>query len=198
MKHLQKAMQQPERVREVLDKVRADGIGTYSAVSAKLDQPLSLGYCNVGALTRLEPAFEGWRWANCVARTAPRVRLRSAPSRESRPGRQRAACFVVLSSIALQGVRLADPSLGAFRSDRAGSDRSVCVQLLRRTGANLGIDGDPSRLDLARAAGADGEPGGWRRSRGAAARLSSGRGVDGVLICPRRVASPFAKRLYVS
>src|SRR5215831_20156213 len=44
---LEKARSQPERVRQVLDKVRTDGLlPTLEAVRDKLDQPLSLGYCN--------------------------------------------------------------------------------------------------------------------------------------------------------
>ena len=48
---LDKARQQPERVRQVVDKVRADGlIPTIDAVSSKLDQPIPLGYSNVGTM----------------------------------------------------------------------------------------------------------------------------------------------------
>ena len=46
---LSKAKQQPDKVKLVLDKIRADGLKpTIDAVLNKLDQPLPLGYCNVG------------------------------------------------------------------------------------------------------------------------------------------------------
>lgn len=46
---INKARQQPDKVRQVLDKVRTDGLlPTIGAVRSKLDQPLALGYCNVG------------------------------------------------------------------------------------------------------------------------------------------------------
>ena len=46
---LQKARQQPEKVKMVLDKVSTDGIATtYDAVKSKLDQPIPLGYCLSG------------------------------------------------------------------------------------------------------------------------------------------------------
>ena len=46
---LNKARQQPDKVRMVLDKVKTDGFQTtFEAVKSKLDQPLPLGYCNVG------------------------------------------------------------------------------------------------------------------------------------------------------
>ena len=50
--YLQKARQQPEKVKQVLDKVRTDGLlPTIDAVRNKLGQPLPLGYCNVGKVT---------------------------------------------------------------------------------------------------------------------------------------------------
>ena len=46
---IDKARQQPEKVKQVLDKVRSDGLmPTIDAVRNKLGQPLPLGYCNVG------------------------------------------------------------------------------------------------------------------------------------------------------
>jgi hypothetical protein len=46
---LQKARQQPDKVKEVINKVKTDGLQpTINAVFNKLGQPLPLGYCNVG------------------------------------------------------------------------------------------------------------------------------------------------------
>ena len=46
---LQKARQQPEKVKQVLEKVKSDGLlTTVDAVRSKLAQPIPLGYCNVG------------------------------------------------------------------------------------------------------------------------------------------------------
>ena len=47
--YLKKAQQQPDKVKQVLTKIKTDGIyKTYDAVKSKLDQPIPLGYCNVG------------------------------------------------------------------------------------------------------------------------------------------------------
>ncbi len=52
--YLQKARQQPEKVRKVLDKIKTDGLlPAIDAVQSKLDQPLPLGYCNVGRVVDL-------------------------------------------------------------------------------------------------------------------------------------------------
>ena len=46
---ISKARQQPDKVKMVLDKIKSDGlIPTLEAVFSKLEQPLPLGYCNVG------------------------------------------------------------------------------------------------------------------------------------------------------
>lgn len=46
---IDKARQQPDKVRQVLEKIRTDGLApTLDAVRSKLDQPVALGYCNVG------------------------------------------------------------------------------------------------------------------------------------------------------
>lgn len=46
---ISKARQQPDKVRMVYDKIKTDGLlTTIDAVQAKLDQPLPMGYCNVG------------------------------------------------------------------------------------------------------------------------------------------------------
>src|SRR4051794_33675390 len=51
---LHKALSQPERVQQVLDKVRTDGLmTTVDAVFAKLDEPLPLGYCNTGVVVEI-------------------------------------------------------------------------------------------------------------------------------------------------
>src|SRR5688500_17609814 len=45
----QKARSQPDKVQQVFDKIRTDGLQpTLEAVFRKLDEPLPLGYCNAG------------------------------------------------------------------------------------------------------------------------------------------------------
>jgi len=52
----QKARQQPEKIGQVLDKLRTDGfIATFEAVRSKLEQPLALGYSNAGVVVEVGP-----------------------------------------------------------------------------------------------------------------------------------------------
>src|SRR5690242_9601460 len=58
---LDKARQQPDKMRMVLEKVRTDGLAaTLEAVQSKLDQPLGLGYCNVGVVAEIGSGVEGF------------------------------------------------------------------------------------------------------------------------------------------
>src|SRR6266480_4723581 len=60
---LQKASQQPDKVRMVIEKIRTDGVAaTFESVRAKLDSPVMLGYCNAGAV--LEAAGDGMEFAS--------------------------------------------------------------------------------------------------------------------------------------
>ena len=52
---IDKARQQPDKVKQVLDKVRSNGLmPTIDAVRNKLGQPLPLGYCNVGRVVQAQ------------------------------------------------------------------------------------------------------------------------------------------------
>ena len=48
---LQKARSQPEKVKQVVEKIGTEGLlDTIDAVTAKLEQPVPLGYSNVGVV----------------------------------------------------------------------------------------------------------------------------------------------------
>lgn len=58
---LDKARQQPDKVQMVLDKMRTDGLlPTLEAVRNKLEQPLPLGYCNVGVVLEIGAGVSGF------------------------------------------------------------------------------------------------------------------------------------------
>ena len=56
-----KARAQPEKVRQVLDKIKTDGLlPTLEAVFSRLDEPLPLGYCNAGVVAEVGEGVEGF------------------------------------------------------------------------------------------------------------------------------------------
>ena len=52
--NIEKAKKQPDKVRQALDKIKTDGIQpTIETILNKMDQPLPLGYCNVGLVSQI-------------------------------------------------------------------------------------------------------------------------------------------------
>ncbi|MEX0732964.1 MAG: bi-domain-containing oxidoreductase [Aquisalimonadaceae bacterium] len=185
-----KARQQPDKVLQVLDKVRTDGLmTTVEAVQSKLDEPLALGYCNVGVVDAVGVGVEGFSVGDRIASSGPHAEMVSVPrnlcARIPEAVSDEEAAFTVIGAIGLQGIRLANPTLGeTFVVTGLGLVGLVTVQLLRAAGCRvLGIDPDPAKAEMARAFGAEtvaldkGED-----PVSVAAAFSRGRGVDGVLI----------------
>lgn len=149
---LSKVRQQPDKVRQVLEKAKTDGVmATLDAVQAKLDQPIALGYCHAGV--RLDdgvrvvsngPHGEVVRVARNLTAVIP-----DGVSDES-------ASFCVLGAIALQGIRLLGPSLGETMVVMGlGLIGQLAVQILRAHGCKvIGVDLDPERVAMARQWGA--------------------------------------------
>ncbi len=186
---LEKARQQPDKVWQVLDKVKTDGlVPTLMAVRSKLDQPIPLGYCNVGTVLEVGAGVGGFEPGDRVASNGPHAEIVCVPKNlcAKIPDRvsDEAAAFTVLGSIGLQGVRLAQPTLGeAFVVSGLGLIGLVTVQLLKAHGCRvLGLDFSPSRLKLAESLGAETFNLGSGDPVAAATQFSRGRGVDGVII----------------
>jgi predicted dehydrogenase/threonine dehydrogenase-like Zn-dependent dehydrogenase len=187
---INKARQQPERVKMVLDKVRSDGLlTTIDAVRSKLGQPLPLGYSNVGVVAGAGSGVDGIATGDRVVSNGGHADVVKVPKNlcariPDNVGDDEAA-FTVVSSIALQGIRLAQPSLGeAFVVIGTGLIGLLAVQLLRAHGCRvLAIDFDDGKLKLAQAFGAEvcnPSKGGDPVAAGMA--FSRGNGVDGVII----------------
>lgn len=184
---LQKARQQPEKVRQVLEKVRTDGLlPTLEAVRSRLDQPIPLGYCNVGRVLAVGEGVQGFSVGDRVVSNGPHAEVVSVPSNlcalipESVTDEE--ASFTVVGAIALQGIRLLEPSLGeTVVVSGLGVVGLLAVQLLEANGCRvLGLDPDAKRRNLALGFGAQvAHP---KDAYEAAMGFSGGRGVDGVLI----------------
>jgi predicted dehydrogenase/threonine dehydrogenase-like Zn-dependent dehydrogenase len=187
---LAKARQQPDRVRDVLSKVRTDGLfATAAAVRSKLGQPLPLGYCNVGEVIAVGDGVPDLKPGDRVVSNGPHADIVRVPVNlcAKIPDRvsDDAAAFVVVASIGLQGIRLAAPTLGeSFVVTGAGLIGLLTVQLLRAQGCRvLAIDFDDAKLALARQFGAETcNPARGEDPVAMGMSFSRGRGVDGVII----------------
>ena len=187
---LQKALQQPDKVRQVLEKVRTDGLATtFGAVRSKLDQPLALGYCNVGEVIAVGDGVTEFSVGQRVVSNGKHAEVVLVPknlcARVPDDLDDESAAFTVIGAIALQGIRLLAPTLGeTFMVTGLGLVGLLAIQLLRASGCLvIGSDFDSRKCELARKLGAKTVD----LSKGedpvsVAMTFTQGRGVDGVLI----------------
>ena len=186
--YLKKAQQQPDKVKQVLTKIKTDGIyKTYDAVKSKLDQPIPLGYCNVGRVIESSTQLfsvgdrvvsNGYHAENvCVSKNL----CAKIPENVD----DQSAAFTVLGSIGLQGIRLLKPEIGeTIAVIGLGLIGLISVQILKANGCRvIGIDKDLSKCELAEKYGAhsiclqkDIDP------VKNVLEISNGIGADGVLI----------------
>jgi predicted dehydrogenase/threonine dehydrogenase-like Zn-dependent dehydrogenase len=183
-----KARSQPDKVKMVLDKIKTDGLmTTVDTVRSKLDQPLPLGYCNVGVVQ--DSGQTGYEVGTRVVSNGHHAEVVRVPKNlcAQIPNNvdDESASFTVLAAIAMQGVRIANPTIGeTVVVTGLGLIGLITVQLLKANGCRvLGIDFDSSKCELARGFGAEtvdltsGED-----VLAKANAFSRGNGVDAVII----------------
>ena len=187
---IDKARKQPDKVKQVLQKIRTDGLtATYNAVSAKLDQPIALGYANAGIVLESGEFQARFPKGARVISNGPHAEQVSVPVNlcAAIPDKVsfEQASFTAVGAIGLQGIRLLNPTLGeTIVVTGLGLIGLLCVQMLKAQGCQvLAIDFDSSKCELARKFGAQAVD----LSKGedpiaAALSYSEGRGIDGVLI----------------
>ncbi len=157
---LQKAMQQPDRVKQVLAKIKTDGLKpTVNAVFNKLGQPLPLGYCNVGKVIAVGDGVDEFKIGDRVANNGPHAEFVCIPKNlvAHVPDNvsDEDAAFTVIGSIGLQGIRLCNPQLGeTIVVVGLGLIGLITAELLVANGCRvIGIDLDAKKVEIARKKG---------------------------------------------
>lgn len=187
---IKKAYQQPDKVRMVLDKIRTDGLmPTVETVFNKLEQPLPLGYCNVGRVANVGSGDTSFKVGDRVISNGKHAEMVSVPfnlcAKVPETVSDEEAVFTVLGAVALQGIRLVQPTLGeTVVVTGLGLIGLMTVQLLRAHGCRvLGLDFDPVKLELARKFGAEVvDLAAGQDQVAVATAFSRGRGVDAVIV----------------
>jgi polar amino acid transport system substrate-binding protein len=189
---LGRAKERPELVKQVIDKVMSEGlIKTYNAVQTKLEGKTALGYSAAGTIVEIGESVSGFSVGDRVACAgvgyASHAEMIAVPQNlcvripDGLPFDQ--AAFGTLGAIALQGVRLAEPTLGeSIVVVGLGLLGQITVQLLKANGCRVfGIDLEADKLELAKELGAEmcsAPDDAKERVRD----WSRGRGADAVLI----------------
>ncbi|MBU0528980.1 bi-domain-containing oxidoreductase [bacterium] len=187
---INKARQQPDKVKQVIDKIKTDGfLSTYQSVKTKLDNPIPLGYCNSGIVKRVGKGVKGFEIGDRIISNGYHAEFVSVPQNLSAkiPAGvdSEDASFTVLGAIALQGVRLLNPTIGeTIVVTGLGLVGLLTVQLLKANGCNvIGIDVDKQKLKLAKEFGAETiNLTVWENSLDKVLYLTNNVGVDGVII----------------
>jgi len=195
---IQKARQQPDKVKMVLDKIRSDGLlPTLEAVFNKLGQPLPLGYCNVGKVTEIggrekgdgRTEVSGLRIGDRVVSNGPHAEIVCVPknlcAKIPDGVTDEQATFTVIGAIGLQGVRLLKPAFGeTIVVIGLGLIGLIAGQILRANGCRvIGFDYDQVKVDIANKLGiiAVNPAGGTDQVR-FVEEQTNGIGADAVLI----------------
>jgi predicted dehydrogenase/threonine dehydrogenase-like Zn-dependent dehydrogenase len=153
---IDKARQQPDRVKQVIDKICADGLlPTLEAVFTKLGQPLPLGYCNVGKILAVGKNVAGFSIGDRVASNGNHAEIVCVPQNLAAKIPDNVsddeAVFTVIGSVGLEGIRLLKPTLGeTVVVIGLGLVGLVTAELLKANGCRvIGIDLDRQKLDIA-------------------------------------------------
>jgi predicted dehydrogenase/threonine dehydrogenase-like Zn-dependent dehydrogenase len=187
---LSKARQQPDKVKQVLDKVKSEGLlPTLEAVFNKLEQPIPLGYCNVGRVIAIGDGVSGFSIGDRVASNGHHAEFVSVPQNlvAKIPDiiSDEEACFTVIGSIGLQGIRLCNPTYGeTIVVIGLGLIGLITAQLLKANGAKvIGVDLSVDKCKLAESWGIDViNPSNGNNVVKSVLDLTNQIGADGVII----------------
>ena len=187
---IQKAKQQPDKVKEVIHKVKTDGLKpTMNAVFNKLGQPLPLGYCNVGKVVAVGTGVQEFKVGDRVASNGNHAEyvcvgknlVAKIPDNVS----DEEAAFTVIGAIGLQGIRLINPTFGeTIVVVGLGLIGLITAQMLKANGCNvIGFDFDQNKVDLAKSFGINAvNPGQGVDQVKFVMDVTNGVGADGVVI----------------
>ncbi len=157
MSMLGKARSRPDLVRQVVRKLQHEGpVATYRTVASRLEAPQPMGYSCAGIVRDVAPGVRGFsvgdRVACAGAGYANHAELICVPENlvchvPASVGLDDAA-FATLGAISLQGLRVAEPTLGEISAVIGlGLIGQLAVQLLRANGCRvLGLDLDERRV----------------------------------------------------
>ena len=186
---IDKARQQPERVKEVLNKMKTDGIQpTLVTVFRKLGTPLPLGYSQAGEVVEVGKGVTEFKVGDRVVSNGNHAEFVAVPknlvAKIPDSVSYEEASFAVVGAIGLQGIRLVNPTLGeTIVVIGLGLIGLMTAQLLKANGSRvIGFDLDQDKLDRANSYGIEAINSGVQDPVRFIENLTNGVGADGVII----------------
>lgn len=157
---INKIKQQPDKVKQVLDKIKTEGLlSTAEAVWTKLNDPIPLGYSNVGTIIEKGSAITQFEIGQRVTSNGAHAEFVKVPwtltAAIPDSVRDEEACFSVVGAISMEGIRLINPTIGeTIVVLGLGLLGQLTAQILRANGCRvIGIDLDKGKVDLLNAQG---------------------------------------------
>lgn len=186
---INKIKQQPDKVRLVLDKIKTDGLlTTLDTVKSKLDDPIALGYCNVGTVIGLGSEVTEFALGDRVVSNGNHAEIvavnKNLCAKIPPSVADEEAVFTVLGAIALQGVRLIDARVGeTYVVMGLGLIGLLAVQILKAQGCQVfAVDLAADKVAAAQALGATGLCISQNNNCVSLIKNTLPDGVDGVLL----------------
>lgn len=188
--YIQKARQQPDKVKMVLDKIKTDGlVPTLETVFAKLGEPMPLGYCNAGIVIDVGSNVTDFKVGDRVVSNGAHSEIvvvgKNLVAKIPDGISFEQASFTVIASIALQGIRLFQPTLGEkIVVIGLGLIGQITMEFLKANGCEaIGVDIDQGKVELARSNGFKAlNPANGEDPISFVANYTDEIGVDGVII----------------
>ncbi|MEX2437628.1 MAG: bi-domain-containing oxidoreductase [Candidatus Babeliales bacterium] len=184
-----KARQQPEKVKEVMNKMKTDGIQTtVEAVFRKLGTPLPLGYSNAGEVIAVGNGVTEFKVGDRVISNGTHAEMVAVPknlvAKIPDDVSYEEASFTVIGSIGLQGIRLVQPTFGeTIVVIGLGLIGLIAIQLLKANGCKvIGTDLDDHKVQIARSFGITAINTGSVNPLEFVDNFTSGVGADGIII----------------
>lgn len=203
---LDKARARPDLVRQVIGKARTDGIAaTARTVRARLDEDMPLGYSGAGVALEVGEAVRGIVPGQLVATggasKANHAEFQAVPALLCVPLPDGVsaddAAMATIASIALHGVRLADPAPGSkIVVVGLGLVGQLAARLAQASGCDVfGIDIDSGAVERLHANGAAGAVEAGEDTTRAVLDWSRGRGADAVVVTAAGSSSTVMQRV---
>lgn len=187
--YIDKARQQPEKVKQVLNKIKTDGLKpTLETVFRKLNEPLPLGYCNSGVVIGVGKGVKEFNVGDRVVSNGNHAEVVNIPenlvAKIPDDVSFEDASFTVVGAIGLQGIRLINPTFGeTIVVTGLGLIGLISAQILKANGCNvIGIDFDKEKLELASSWGITTINAAENNVVKTVETLTNNHGADGVLI----------------
>ncbi len=188
--YIGKAIKQPDKLKLAIEKIKTDGLAvTFEAILRKLNEPIPLGYCNIGSIVGIGKGVIGFNIGDRVVSNGSHAEVVCVPKnlcvKVPDSVSDNNAVFAILGAIALQGIRLTAPTIGeSIGVIGLGLVGLLTVEILKAQGCKvIGIDIDEEKIVLAKSLGI--EPINLKKisnPESAIKGLTNNFGLDGVII----------------